>query len=140
MGGVTRGLHTRARVGLYKATPPETAGSPEPFWTTMTLGLPGLTVLMTPGSRWPVRNLCWAPGTPETELGTTYTAVADLGTILVLECEMTLRPCRAELSCFSCIVVALGEATEVGLRASRAELTELLAAAEGTMTGPAGWR
>ena len=83
--GVARGLHTRARVGLYRATPPETAGSPEPFCTTMTLGLPGLTVLMTPGSLCPVINLCWLPGTPDTELGTTYTAVADLGTIFVLE-------------------------------------------------------
>ena len=52
---------------------------------------------------------------------------------------MTLRPCRAELSCFSCIVVALGEATEVGRRASLAELTELLEAAEGIITGPWGW-
>ena len=83
--GVALGLHTRARVGLYRATPPDTAGSPEPFWTTMTLGLPGLTVLITPGSLCPVMILCWVPGTPETELGTTYTAVADLGTILVLE-------------------------------------------------------
>ena len=66
--------------------------------------------------------------------------MADLGTILVLECEMTLRPCSVEASCFSCIVVALGEATEVGLRASLAVLTELLAEAEGRMTGPAGWR
>ena len=52
----------------------------------MTLGLPGLTVLMTPGMapgmeapRPGVTSLlCWP-------LGTTYTAVADLGTIFVLE-------------------------------------------------------
>ena len=68
--GVARGLHTTARVGLYNATPPDTAGRAEPFWTTMTLGFPGLTVLMTPGSLWPVIILCWVP-TPGTELGTT---------------------------------------------------------------------
>ena len=59
-------------------------------------------------------------------LGTTYTAVADLGTILVLEWEMTLRPWRAGLvrplvlvSCFSWMVVARGEEATplVGLRA-----------------------
>ena len=54
---------------------------------------------------------------------------------------MTFSPCRAELSCFSCIVVALGEDTEVGLSASLAELTELLEATEGIKTGPGGgWR
>ena len=53
---------------------------------------------------------------------------------------MTLRPWRAGLSCFSCIVVARGEATEDGLRASLAVLTELLAeAGEGIITGPPGW-
>ena len=77
---------TRARAGLYRATPPDTAGSPDPFWTTITLGLPGLTDLITPGrlpgmegaSPGVTSLLCWL-------LGTTYTAVADLGTILVLE-------------------------------------------------------
>ena len=54
---------------------------------------------------------------------------------------MTLSPCREEASCFSCIVVALGEATEVGLRDSLAVLTELLAEAEeGRRTGAAGWK
>ena len=42
---------------------------------------------------------------------------------------MTFRPCRAGVSCFSWMVVALGEATVVGLSAS------LVVAEEGMLGG-----
>ena len=76
-----------ASAGLYSATPPLTAA---PFCRTMTLGLPPVparTVLMTPGNVWPgvVSSLAPLVTSLWPVLGITYTAVADLGTILVLE-------------------------------------------------------
>ena len=67
---------------------------------------------------------CWGVDGLE-PLGTTYTAVADLGTIFVVECDITFRPCigvlECPISCFNWIVVARGVATvtAVGLKVRR---------------------
>ena len=70
--------------------------------------------------------------TPRPPLGTTYSAVADLGTILVVAWEITLSPCSCAplpaLSCLSWMVVARGAADTpdtdtVGRSARRAEVT-----------------